>query len=85
MVIKEQKQRLPRGLACQQTNDTVHFWNQSFIELEGQIKKRSNAKDAEILSSERRVKFNGAIVRHDGTLTTISKVQHIDKMNYLDP
>lgn len=48
------------------------------------MKKRFNSKDAESLSRQNEIKFNGAIVRHHGTNITIFPPQHIEKLRSLD-
>lgn len=44
------------------------------------MKKRVDSKDAAFLSPQNEIKFNGAIIRHDGTNITISHPQHIEKL-----
>lgn len=85
MAIEKQGEISSRGLACIQTDNTVHVGNDRFIALENNSKQRFDSKNEECLSKNNELKLNGSIVREDGNTITISQAQHIAKLRYLNP
>lgn len=63
MRTKGGKERLPRGLACLQTDETIYVGNKPFISLEYKGEKCFESKNAQVHPPKKEVKLKGASVR----------------------